>query len=131
MNKLRSYLQNNPKLYRTIIYMNVIFIACFSFPLRSSPFPLVLWKVYSLVVCYGVVSLGFISIFGDNRSKSVYIMCLVLSGIGLFCRYLLEYGEVSNIRNFTLFNIISFLVIIPIYTTCIYRLFVKSIVKQE
>ena len=59
-----------------------------------------------------------------------FLNCLIGAFIGVFlagsiytyCRYLLEFGEVSNTYNFTLFNIVSYLVIIPIGTTFAYRL---------
>lgn len=130
MAKVRLFLQNHPKIYKTIFYLNTILIGCFSFPLLSPRSLIDFWKIYSLIVAYGIVGLGFLGIYGEGKDKFVYILSIILVGIGMICRYFWEYGEVSNIRDFTLFNIISFLVIIPIYTTFIYKYILKYLIKQ-
>lgn len=66
------------------------------------------------------------AIYGENKEGLVYIISLILTGIGMLCRYILEYGEVSNIRNFTKFNIVSFLIIVPIYIIIVYRYIIKK-----
>lgn len=75
-----------------------------------------------LVASYSAIALAFAGIWGPDRERMVYIATFVLTSIGMVCRYLLEFGEVSNTYNFTLFNIVSDLVIIPIGTTFAYRL---------
>ena len=75
-----------------------------------------------LAASHGVIALAFAGIWGPDREWMVYIATFVLTSIGMVCRYLLEFGEVSNTYNFTLFNIVSYLVIIPIGTTFAYRL---------
>ena len=60
----------------------------------------------------------------------VYIAMFVLTVTGMICRYLLEFGEVSNTYNFTLFNIVSYLVIIPIGTTFAYRLMAGGLKRR-
>ena len=74
-----------------------------------------------LAASYGVIALAFAGIWGPDRERKVYIVTFILTVIGMLCRYLLEFGEVSNTYNFTLFNIVSYLVIIPIGTTIFYR----------
>ena len=64
---------------------------------------------------------------GPNRERMVYIVMFVFTVIGMICRYLLEFGEVSNTYNLTLFNIVSYLIIIPIGTTIFYRLMVRRL----
>ena len=92
------------------------------FPIRSEPFPLDFQGVYLLAASYGVIALAFAGICGPDRERMVYIMTFVLTSIGMVCQFLLEFDEVSNTYNFTLFNIISYLLIIPIGTTIAYRL---------
>ena len=77
--------------------------------------------MYLLAASYGVIALAFAGIWGPDRERMVYIVTFILTVIGMLCRYLLEFGEVSNTYNFTLFNIVSYLVIIPIGTTIFYR----------
>ena len=61
------------------------------------------------------------------RERMVCVVTFILTVIGMACRYLLEFGEVSNTYNFTLFNIVSYLVIIPIGTTIFYRFMVRRL----
>ena len=100
---------------------DISFAGCFVFPIRSEPFPLDFQGVYLLAASYGVIALAFAGIWGPDRERMVYIVTFILTVIGMLCRYLLEFGEVSNTYNFTLFNIVSYLVIIPIGTTIFYR----------
>ena len=100
------------------------------FPIRSEPFPLDFQGVYMLAASYGVIALAFAGIWGPNRERMVYIVMFVFTVIGMICRYLLEFGEVSNTYNFTLFNIISYLLIIPIGTTIAYRLMAGKLKRR-
>lgn len=47
--------------------------------------------------------------------------------IGMLCRYLLEFGEVSNSVNFTLINVIAFLAILPLLYMFSYYLYGKKL----
>ena len=51
-----------------------------------------------------MIALAFAGIWGLDRERMVYIAMFVLTVIGMICRYLLEFGEVSNTYNFTLFK---------------------------
>lgn len=87
MAKVRLFLQNHPKIYKTIFYLNTILIGCFSFPLLSPRSLIDFWKIYSLIVAYGIVGLGFLGIYGEGKDKFVYILSIILVGIGMICRY--------------------------------------------
>ena len=71
----------------------------------------------------------FMNIYGKNREALIYVMSLLLTGLGMIGNYILEYGEISNMRDFTKFNIILFLIIVPIYTVIIYHFIPKIIPK--
>jgi len=43
----------------------------------------------------------------------------------------LEFGEVSNSYNFTLFNTVLYLAVIPIYTVLAYDLLVRKLKKKD
>ncbi len=108
-----------PHIPKVLTLGYIISAGCFMFPIRSDPLPLDFLRVYLLVVIYGVIALA--RILGSGREWVVYMVTFVLTAVGMACRYLLEFGEESNTYNFTLFNIISYLVIIPIGTMIAYH----------
>ena len=120
--KLQHFFKVHPWIPKILVLGYIVFAGCFMFPIRSEPFPLDFQGVYLLAASHGVIALAFAGIWGPDRERMVYIATFVLTSIGMVCRYLLEFGEVSNTYNFTLFNIVSDLVIIPIGTTFAYRL---------
>lgn len=131
MKELKSYLQNHPKITIGIILGYLIFAGCFVFPFGNELFPFDFTKGYLVVATYGIIGLGFAGVYGEHIEKFVYIISLVLTGIGMICRYFLEYGEVSNTINFTTFNIISFLVIIPVLTLVAYHFVLKQLIEKH
>lgn len=88
-------------------------------------------KAYLVAASYGIIGLGFAGIYGIHKEKFVYIASLILTVLGMICRYILEYEEVSNTMNFTQFNIISYLVVIPIFIVIAYRFILKYLVKNN
>lgn len=127
--KLRHFFTSRPWILKALLLGYIIFAGCFVFPIRSEPFPLDFQKVYLLAASYGVIALAFAEIWGSDKGRMIYIITFLFTAAGMGCRYLLEFGEVSNTYNFTWFNIISYLVIIPTGTTITYQLIVKG-VKQ-
>ena len=119
--KLQLFFKVHPRIPKILVLGYIVFFFFFVFPIRSEPFPLDFQGVYLLAASYGVIALAFAGIWGPDRERKVYIVTFILTVIGMLCRYLLEFGEVSNTYNFTLFNIVSYLVIIPIGTTIFYR----------
>ncbi len=112
---------------RALLLGYIIFAGCFVFPIRSEPFPLDFSGLHVLVSSYGVIALASAGIFGPDRGKKVYITTFLLTAVGMGCRYLLEFGEVSNIYNFTLFNIVSYLALIPAGTATAYHWIVRAL----
>ena len=115
---------------RVLLMGYIIFAGCFVFPIRSEPFPLDFSGLYVLVSSYGVIALASAGIFGPGRGKKVYITTFLLTAIGMVCRYLLEFGEVSNTYNFTLFNIVSYLALIPAGTAAVYCWIVRKMRRR-
>lgn len=128
--KLQQFFKVHPQIPKILIFGYIVFAGCFVFPIRSESFPLDFQGVYELVVCYGVVALSFAGIWGPDRKQMVYIVTLFLTIAGMGCRYLLEFGEVSNTYNFTLFNIVSYLAIIPIGTMSAYQLIARRLKRR-
>ena len=131
MNKFRLYLENHPKIPKMFILGYIVFAGCVIFPFGNERFPFDFMKAYLVIASYGIIGLGFAGIYGINKEKSVYIASLILTGLGMICRYFLEYGEVSNTMNFTPFNIISYLVVIPIFTVVAYHFTIKHLTKKN
>lgn len=131
MNRYRLYLQNNPKLAKALILGYIIFAGCFVFPFGNERFPFDFMKGYLVVATYGIIGLGFARVYGIHKEKIVYTVSFILTALGMISRYVLEYGEVSNKMNFTPFNIISFLVVIPIFTVVAYHFIIKNLLKNK
>ena len=125
--KLQHFFKVHPRIPKILVLGYIVFAGCFVFPIRSKPCPLQLQREYFLTTVYGVIALAFAGIWGPDRERMVCVVTFILTVIGMACRYLLEFGEVSNTYNFTLFNIVSYLVIIPIGTTIFYRFMVRRL----
>lgn len=119
--KCQCFFKKYPYIPKILTLGYITFTGCFVFPIRSDPFPLDLHGLYLLIVCYGVIALALAGTLGLGSEWTVYIVTFVFTAVGMICRYLLEFGEVSNTYNFTMFNIISYLTIIPIGTTSAYH----------
>jgi hypothetical protein len=119
--------QKQPFIMKLFLFGYIAFAGCFMFPIQSEPFPLDVGNLYSLLLAYGIIGLGFAGLYGKKREKQVYFLTLPLTLTGMICRYLLEFGEVSNTYNFTLFNIITYAVILPVYTVIAYHFISKYI----
>lgn len=51
--------------------------------------------------------------------------------LGMVCRYVLEYGEASNVYNFTMLNILSYIILIPAFTVGAYHYIVKYLISAR
>lgn len=126
-----SFIQKHKKGLKILLLAYIVFAGCFTFPIRSEKFPLDFMKLYLLIASYGIIGTSLAGLYGANKGKFVYIATLIFTIIGLGLRYLLEFGEVSNTYNFTLFNIASYLVIIPIGVLITYFVSLKSTERKE
>ena len=126
MSKFQTYFQNHPKLRKAAFFVNVILVGGILFPFGNSLIPFSLW-----IVGFIIASAGFITIYGKNKEGLVYITSLILTGLGMIFRYFLEYGEVLNSKSFTTFNIVSYLVVMPIITVIAYYLLIKYGMKKK
>ena len=88
-------------------------------------------KVYLLIASYGVIALSFAGIYGDKKHFSVLMQTFGFCILGLICRYLLEYGEVSNSYNFTVMNTAAYLIAIPLYTALVYSMLDRKLRKKD
>ena len=107
--------------------MYIVFAACFTFPIKSEgEYFLDFMKLYLLVASYGIIGTSLAGLYGRKKGRFVYTATLLLTALGMLCRYFLEFGEISNTYNFTMSNIIEYLAVIPIAVLVIYLLSAKS-----
>lgn len=97
--KLQRLFKAHPQAPKTLTLGYIVFAGCFVFPISSEPFPLDFQRVYLLVASYGALASAFAGIFGPGRERLIYIATFLLTIVDMGCRYLLEYGEVSNTYN--------------------------------
>lgn len=125
--RIQRFLKKHPQAPKILIVSYIVFNGCFAFPIRSEPFPLDFQEVYLLVAGYGLIASCLARVFGPDRERLIYVTVLLFTAVGMACRYLLEYGEVSNTYNFTLFNIVSYLAVVPTGTVIAYHWIVKRL----
>ena len=108
MEQFRAYVQK----YRSISYILgigvLVFINCCGFPILnlSKEWPLMMTATQIYVVFAGALFSGAIlaGLFPKRKFAAVAAVDFAAIAIGLACRYLLEFGEVSNTYNFTIPN---------------------------
>lgn len=93
-----------PRAFYWFICGWLMFMGCFLFPLSLNVFIL-----YCLFFSCFSVAYIFKLLYGAGKWKRVCLTTLLFSSAGLVCRYLLEYGEVSNTYNFTVWKVILYL----------------------
>ncbi len=109
----------------------VVFAGCFVFLVLSPVSPLDFSKIYLLVVSYGVIGLGFAGVYGAKKEKWVYLLSVILTIVGLLCRYLLEYGEESNTYNFMVGNVLTYICIMPAFAVLAYHYIAEYLMSQS
>lgn len=80
---------------------------------------------------YGIVLIASIfSLITNKNYLFIYFVILILTFLGIFLGYILEYGEVSNTINFTIKNILLTLIFMPILVIII-TLLIEKIIKSK
>ena len=131
MNNIRIALEKHSRIAKYIVLGYIVFAGCFVFPFGNEMFPLDFSKAYLIVASYGIIALGYAGVFGEHKVKFVYVSTLILTIVGMFLRFLLEYGEVSNTMNFTQLNVVSYLVIVPLFVTGAYYVLIQYLTSQS
>lgn len=120
MENIKLFVQKHNKTSRFVLIGYLIFGGCFIFPLSSEEWLFNFEKAYMIIVNYGIVAILFVCLFSGNMTTSVYLISLLFTTVGMILRYILEFGEYSNIINFTKITIIMYIGIIPLFCTFIY-----------
>lgn len=127
-----NFIQKHKKAIKYLLFAYIVFVGCFTFPIKSEgEFYIDLMKLYVLIASYGIIGTSLAGIYGAKKGKTVFIITLMFTMVGLLCRYLLEFGEVSNTYNFTLLNIVSYIVIIPVAVLITYLVSLKTTEHKE
>lgn len=116
-------LREHPILTQALVLGFIAFLCCFAFPLGST-------ALLQRVLLFGMLSLCLAEACGPGKEPGVFLRTLASAGLGLLGRYLLEYGEVSNSRDFTVENVLCFLAVIPLYMTLAYHVLVKWLAEH-
>ena len=112
---------NRPDVMKRLLWSFCIFFACFNFPLWSERFPLEWRDIPMNLMAYSALGTGFNGIYGKGQKLFLYPRIVIFSVIGMVCRYLLEFGEVSNTYNFTIENILIYLTLVPVFIILAYE----------
>lgn len=92
-----------------IVLSFAVFFNCFGFPIynfEKTWEPTITIEYFLLsVLSFGYIGSGLALVFPQKRYWFILVLLLALIGAGMVCRFLLEFGEVSNTYNFTLPNI--------------------------
>ncbi len=90
----------------------VAFFSCCIFPLSKYPtmqgLEVLNGALFIVVFCELGSILPYLNLAGGRLGVNL-LYSLAAVALGLLCRYLLEYGEISNVYNFTAVNIASFM----------------------
>ena len=125
-NRLYTLLQSHRKTGIAIFWIVAIFFGCFCFPfvnltksLSDTQKQISIINLFTCLVAYAEV--GLLSGYLFDKKISVVLLINVSHIIaGMICRFLLEFGEVSNTYNFTLPNIVTHIVAISCICICGY-----------
>lgn len=108
MEQFRAYVQKHRSISYVLGIDFLVFINCCGFPILnlSKEWPLMMTATQIYIVFAGALFSGAIlaGLFPKKRFAAVAAVDCAAIVIGLVCRYLLEFGEVSNTYNFTIPN---------------------------
>ncbi|MBE6023995.1 MAG: hypothetical protein E7231_12380 [Cellulosilyticum sp.] len=122
MDQLRKSMLTHPKLVWILVLAYTAFNGCFFFPFSNPYHSMDMGRTFTFLVAYGYIGIGFTGVLAKNKLHLVLALSFLFTFIGMGLRYWLEYGEISNVYNFTFTNIILYILVIPIYCTLVYWL---------
>ena len=98
------------KYWFVILWVLFVIVSCAAFPIYNfnKPYSYSLTGItlYLNIVCFAELGIFEKKILKNWEPHKVVIINLGIILLGMLCRYLLEFGEVSNIYNFTVPNIL-------------------------
>lgn len=107
---MKDKIISHKKGFTVLVCIMLIFFGCCSFPAYNltKEFPLSISGMNLVVVCAAYYYIGGLQgvLFNYKGIGKTIVISLGMTLVGFGCRYLLEYGEVSNTYNFTVQNVI-------------------------
>lgn len=104
----------------------LVFIGCFTFPLFNftpeAPKVLRWLNLATALAAYSEIGRLFLkSLLTEKQIRKTAIITLSMTVLGLLFRFLMEFGEVSNVYNFTLPNVaVHLLTAVVVVCFCAY-----------
>jgi hypothetical protein len=127
MGKLYDFINKKRKIVWVATLVYIVINSCFMFPSLNI---MIKTKTidysfsYVIVIGYSMIALILTGLLKEKPIK-VFFLTLFFTAIGLGCRYALEFGEVSNMVNFTGINVLIFLITIPLFVMLVYLIIPK------
>ena len=107
---MREKILKHRKAFAVFSCLFLIFIGCFGFPVYNfSPNApkISRWlNVFTCLLAYYEIGVLQAALYEAKAWRKCSATVLLMTVLGLLCRYLLEFGEVSNTYNFTLPNVL-------------------------
>ncbi len=111
--KTMEIIERHKKAWSVFFYGAIVFFSCCLFPLiKYAGGDSIEW--INLIMFFAVfISLGdflrYLNLYQGKLSLNLLSILVAMVG-GLLCRYFIEYGEVSNMYNFTVVNVAAFVI---------------------
>ena len=107
VDKLRTILQTHKVSGNLLLIGLAAFFSCCLFPVYNVTMQNSLRIPMLAVILFAYYEIGvfFAAMYPNKAIWQVALFFLLASLLGMGCRYLLEFGEISNVYNFTLPNI--------------------------
>lgn len=131
MEQFRERIRRHSTLAWAAALLYLVFQGCFSFPFANELYPFDWMKALIFFGGYGAIGICFAGLLSRRKTAAVLGVSLACTILGLLCRYLLEYGEVSNKMNFTSGNIAGYLVLVPVYCGAVYLVLHKLYPERQ
>lgn len=122
MHKFKEVLKNHKVFSILFLLIYSIGMNIILFPFSNELFTFDFEQFLRIIIGYGIVGMIFSLTLKSFNIIKGFLLALFFTIIGMVFKYLLEFGEISNIRNFTINNIFLFLLVVPLYTSICYYL---------
>lgn len=129
MDTIIKKVQSHKTLVSVLILGFAVFINCFGFPIynlsRDWPALIVVEYVFLTFLSAFYIGGGLAILFPEKRYPFIVFITIASTCAGMGCRFLLEFGEVSNTYNFTVPNIVFHLGVFIVLTSLSWLYIVK------
>lgn len=115
----------HPFFAKFIVFMLILFMGSLAFPIESKISPFNFEKLFLIVGICGIAGFGLAVVLGRYEDRRLYLSVVFLNVISLILRFAVEVGQESIFYNYTVMNIISYLLIMPVITIFMHRIIIK------